>query len=293
MDGVRLSAVIIPVFNAFEHLRACLESVAAASPGPISSNAHCYAAKSEISEVLLIDDASTDKRIRPFLERWVNQGPARTLLSNDQNRGFVFSINRGISQVSGDVVVLNSDTLVTPGWLQALGNCLASDPEIATATPWSNNGEIVSFPHFCTAGPVPENPAELAAAMRSAGSPVYPGLPTAVGFCMAISRQAIERIGLFDEETFGRGYGEENDFSMRAIAEGMKNVLCDNAYVAHHGGGSFAPLGLRPDSDSMRRLLGKHPRYKKLIEDFILEDPLQGRRLALIDSVQRWQAGMV
>ena len=109
---------------------------------------------------------------------------------------------------------------------------------------------------------------------------------------MAISRQAIERIGLFDEETFGHGYGEENDFSMRAIAVGMKNVLCDNAYVAHHGGGSFVPLGLRPGSDSMRRLLGKHPRYQKLIEDFIRQDPLAGRRQELIDSVQRWQGGI-
>lgn len=284
---MRLPAVIIPVFNAFEHLRACLDSVAAASPGPISA-----AAKAEHYEVLLIDDASTDQRVRPLLETWVSEGPARSLLKNDQNRGFVFSINRGISQLSGDIVLLNSDTLVTPGWLEALANCLASDPDIATATPWSNNGEIVSFPDFCTAGPVPENPAQFAAAIRSAGSPVYPALPTAVGFCMAISRHAIERIGLFDEQTFGRGYGEENDFSMRVVAEGMKNVLCDNAYVAHHGGGSFVPLGLRPDSDSMRRLLGKHPRYQKLIEAFIREDPLQARRRALTDSVQRWQGGI-
>ena len=289
---MRPSAVIIPVFNAFEHVQACLESVAAACPGGNSSAARCSDTNSELYEVLLIDDASTDERIRPLLERWVNEGPARSLLQNDRNRGFVFSINRGISQLAGDVVVLNSDTMVTPGWLQALANCLASDPGIATATPWSNNGEIVSFPHFCIAGPVPENPGELAAAIRSAGSPVYPELPTAVGFCMAISRRAIERIGLFDEQTFGRGYGEENDFSMRAIAQGMKNVLCDNAYVAHHGGGSFAPLGLQPDPDSMRRLLGKHPRYQKLIENFIREDPLQARRQTLIDSVQRWQADL-
>ena len=269
---MKLPTVIIPVFNAFEHLQACLESVADAEHG----------------DVLLIDDASSDERIQSLLDEWLNGSPARSLLSNDRNRGFVFSINRGISHVPGDVVLLNSDTLVTPGWLENLADCLASDPDIATATPWSNNGEIVSFPHFCIAGPVPEKPAHLAAAMRSAGSPVYPGLPTAVGFCMAISRQAIERVGLFDEQTFGRGYGEENDFSMRVIAEGMKNVLCDNAYVAHHGGGSFSPLGLRPDSGSMRRLLGKHPHYQGLIEDFIRKDPLQGRRQVLIESVQRW-----
>ena len=153
MDGVNLPAVIIPVFNAFEHVQACLESVSAASAGGTT-----HGTRSESCEVLLIDDASTDERILPLLETWVNESPARYLHTNDRNRGFVSSINYGIAQVSGDVVLLNSDTLVTPGWLEALANCLAFDPKIATATPWSNNGEIVSFPHFCSAGPVPENP---------------------------------------------------------------------------------------------------------------------------------------
>ena len=109
---------------------------------------------------------------------------------------------------------------------------------------------------------------------------------------MAISRRAIEQLGLFDEIAFGRGYGEENDFSMRAVAAGMKNVLCDNAYVAHHGGSSFTPLGLQPDQDSMQRLLGKHPGYLALVEDFIQSDPLSRHRQVLIDAIQRRQAGM-
>ncbi len=220
------------------------------------------------------------------------QAAGRTLLCNTRNRGFVFSVNRGMSSVTGDVVLLNSDTVVTPGWYEALSVCLASDPDIATATPWSNNGEIVSFPEFCQAAAIPENLAETAKAIAAAGSPLYPDLPTAVGFCMAVSRLAIERVGLFDETAFGRGYGEENDFSMRACAIGMKNVLCDNAYVAHHGSCSFGPLGLQPDPDSMQRLLKKHPGYLALVEDFIRRDPLSARRQVLIEAVQRRRAGM-
>jgi hypothetical protein len=109
---------------------------------------------------------------------------------------------------------------------------------------------------------------------------------------MAISRLAIDRLGVFDESAFGHGYGEENDFSMRAAARGMKNVLCDNAYIAHAGGSSFSPLGLGPDSDSMRRLLAKHPGYQALVEDFIRRDPLAARRQELTDMLQRQQPGI-
>ncbi len=264
--------VVIPVFNAFEFLQDCLKSVEESSPD---------------AEIALVNDASTDERVPAFLENWKRAGAGRVLLHNDQNKGFVYSVNRGISRTPGDVVLLNSDTLVTPGWLDAISVCLASDPNIATATPWTNNGEIVSFPDFCVAAPVPADAAEIAGSIFQAGSPEYPELPTAVGFCMAISRVAIDRIGLFDEATFGRGYGEENDFSLRAVEAGMINVLCDDAYVAHHGGGSFSPLGMRPDSESMQRLLGRHPGYRELIEDFILRDPLSGRRQVLIDAIAR------
>jgi GT2 family glycosyltransferase len=269
--------IIIPVFNAFEELKTCLESVSDTSSG---------------LDVVLINDASTDSRIQPLLEAWTRNVAGRTLLDNDGNQGFVYSVNRGISSVTGDVILLNSDTIVTPGWHQALYACLASDSEIATATPWSNNGEIVSFPEFCKALSIPDNLAETARAIASVAPPLYPEIPTAVGFCMAISRLAIEQVGLFDEVTFGRGYGEENDFSMRATLAGMKNVLCDNAYVAHHGGSSFVPLGLQPGQDSMNRMLGKHPGYLALVEDFIRTDPLSSRRQELIDAVQRRRAGM-
>jgi GT2 family glycosyltransferase len=269
--------VIVPVFNAFEQLEACLQSIENCSP--------------ELS-ILVIDDASTDVRVRGFLEGWQESGHQRSLLKNEQNRGFVYSVNRGIAQLSGDVILLNSDTVVTPGWADALSTCLASNSRIATATPWSNNGEIVSIPQLCVAAPVPQEPARIARAVARAGPPEYPELPTAVGFCMAISRLAIERIGVFDEKTFGLGYGEENDFCMRAKAEGMKNVLCDDAYVVHHGGSSFSPLGMKPDSESMQRLLNKHPHYGELIANFIRQDPLSERRKEVNSAITRYMGAM-
>jgi hypothetical protein len=55
-------------------------------------------------------------------------------------------------------------------------------------------------------------------------------------------------------------------------------VLCDDAYVVHVGGASFAPVGLAPGGENLRRLLARYPRYNALIADFIARDPLAPRR---------------
>ena len=276
---MNLPLIIVPVFNARKHLEVCLESITRTVP--------------DDARVLLIDDASTDRDVRPLLQSWVGEAiPYRRLLLHEQNRGFVATANHGMRLAETDVVLLNSDTEVTTGWLDRLSKCLVSDMTIATATPWSNNGEIVSIPEFCTANSVPEEPDAIASVIASCGFPVYPEIPTAVGFCMAISLSATKKIGLFDEATFGRGYGEENDFCQRAGQAGYRNVLCDDAYVIHHGGRSFGPLGLKPDETSMQRLLAKHPDYQRKVADFIRTDPLASRRKEILTCLETAGIGM-
>ncbi len=268
-----LPTVVVPVFNALEYLGPCLESIARTVP--------------EETRVVLIDDASTDTGVRSLLEAWASRSPRRELIVHASNLGFVASANHGMRQADGDVVLLNSDTRVCGDWLGRLQACLDADGSIATATPWSNNGEIVSLPRFCQPNPPPDEPDRVAAAIASCGTPVYPQLPTAVGFCMAIAARAIRRVGLFDEQAFGHGYGEENDFCLRAAGKGLRNVLCDDAYVVHAGGASFGPLGLKPDAGSMQRLLRKHPGYRQAVEDFIRTDPLAGRRGEILGCLER------
>ena len=268
-----LPLIIIPVFNAFEHLEACLGSIRRAVPAD--------------TRILLIDDASTDVRVLPLLQSFADEVmPYRQLIEHENNKGFVATANHGMRMANTDMVVLNSDTEVTSGWLEQLADCLASDPSIATATPWSNNGEIVSIPGFCVANAVPANPDAIASVIASCGQPGYPDLPTAVGFCMAISLRGINKVGYFDEATFGRGYGEENDFCQRVEQAGFRNVLCDNAYVVHHGGASFGPLGLKPDEQSMQRLLAKHPDYLRIVSEFIRTDPFALRRQEILDCLE-------
>lgn len=267
-------SIVIPVYNAPVELEACLASVWSTVP--------------ELTEVVIIDDASPDPATQTVLRSWRERAGSRWVFhSNEENLGFVGTANLGMSLTSRDVVLLNSDTLATPGWLAGLQRCLATDPSIATATPWTNNGEIVSLPLFCQVNPVPVELASVAEIIGRSGPVTYPELPTAVGFCMAISRSAIDRLGLFDQVLFGKGYGEENDFSVRAQQAGLRNVLCDDVYVAHLGGRSFGPTGLKPDESSMQRLLSRHPGYLGQVQEFIAQDPLSTRRGELLQALER------
>ncbi len=266
--------VIVPIHNAPEQLADCLRSL----------HAHTHPAV----KVLLLDDASSDPAITPLIQHWLERaGDGWSSRKWTENIGFVGTVNRGMEMTRGDVVLLNSDTRVTPGWLDGLHRCLASDARIATATPWTNNGEIASLPAWCQPNPIPPDLAAVAACLATAGTPEYPELPTAVGFCMAISRAAIDALGRFDQQLFGLGYGEENDFSMRARKAGWRNVLCDDVYVAHVGGCSFLPRGMRPDDTAMQKLLSRHPDYLQLVQEFIRSDPLAARRDELIDALGR------
>ncbi len=258
--------IVIPVYNAARLLGACLKALDA-----------CTSA--DAARVLIIDDASPDPAIAPLLREWAAGSPLPArVLTNPQNLGFVGTVNRAFGETRGDVLLLNADTEVTPGWLARLRAAMDSAPDVATVTPFSNNAEICSWPQFCRNNPPPADKDALATAFASAGTPSYPALPTAVGFCMLIRRAVLDLLGDFDHATFGRGYGEENDFCMRASAHGWRHVLADDAYVVHAGGGSFAPLGLAPGGENMQRLLARYPGYGRLVTEFIAADPLAAAR---------------
>lgn len=255
-----LPAVVVPIHDGVDALRACVESLRRTLPRD--------------AQVELVDDASRDPAVGALLDALERDAPWRLrVVRQRDNLGFVGTVNAAFARREGDVVLLNSDTVATSGWLERLAACAASDARIATATPFSNNAEICSFPEFCSPNAVPDDPDRVARA-AAAQAATYPELPTAVGFCMFVRAAALDAIGDFDAATFGRGYGEENDFCLRAAAHGWRNVLCDDAYVVHVGGVSFGAVGLRPGGENLARLVARYPKYNALVADFIARDPL-------------------
>lgn len=271
----RLPTVIVPIHNALEALDACLASLDRTLPAGAT--------------VLLADDASTDPRISPMARGWCYRSALDArYVQRELNMGFPANCNAAFEETGdADVVLLNSDTVTTPGWLQQIARCAERDPRIATITPWSNNAEICSFPRFCEANPVPEHPDTLAEAAALTAEPDLPELPTAVGFCMYLRRAALRQLGGFDAATFGRGYGEENDFCLRAAAMGWRNVLCETAYVVHLGNASFGPLDMAPNGDNLGRLLARWPDYNERVARFIMADPLRPHRQRLQENLEK------
>jgi len=260
--------IIVPIHNAADDLARCVDSVLAHTDGDY--------------RLLLIDDASTEAAVRARLADIEGRSlPQVAFFANDANLGFTLTANRGIelARAGSDVVLLNSDTQVTPGWLAALARCARSDPSIGTVTPFSNNAEICSLPRFCENNPWPEDrdATLMARALALAAAPTYPDLPTGVGFCLYVRRALLDAIGGFDPD-FGLGYGEENDLCLRAAAAGYRNVLCDDAFVLHLGGSSFGNKRRDLAERNMKILLERHPIYLDVVRDFISADPLKPLR---------------
>ena len=67
----------------------------------------------------------------------------------------------------------------------------------------------------------------------------FPRVPFLNGFCLLISRAVIDQIGYLDEESFPRGYGEENDYCIRAHDAGFLLAIADHCFVYHAKSKSF------------------------------------------------------
>ena len=123
---MRSCTIIIPVYNSFAETEACLRSVLRSSESPY--------------RVLVIDDASPDGELREHLPADILGHPRLAVVRNQENLGFVKSCNRGMrSAAHDDVILLNSDTEVTAGWLGRLRQAAYSSPRIGTVTPLTNS----------------------------------------------------------------------------------------------------------------------------------------------------------
>ncbi len=202
------------------------------------------------------------------------------VLRNPERQGFVGAVNLGMAASDRDVVLLNSDTVVTAGWLGKLQAAAYSAPEIATVTPFSNSATICSLPRFLETNALPTgyDTDRFARRVEERSRRVYPRLPTGVGVCLYIKRKALDVLGPFDRASFGLGYGEESEFSMRALKAGFAHVLDDATFIFHEGQRSFGTSRVGRVAAAHRAMRRLHPEYMATVAAFLRADPLRPLR---------------
>ncbi len=223
--------LVVPVYNSMHHVRSCLYSVF-----------HCA---TRPCRLILVDDCS-DNHTRAGLEELLAAAPMPvTLLRNESNLGYLKSVNRGIAAGDAPVVVLiNSDTVMLPGFLERLESDFGSDPKAGVINPVSTwaNWTRIPFPNGF-------NIHRLSREVRAFSSDRLPDIHNASGFFFAARRALYDQIGVFDE-VYGFGYWEEADLCMRALKAGWRVAVDDGLYIFHHGWGSFQEEGR---NENMRR----------------------------------------
>jgi GT2 family glycosyltransferase/glycosyltransferase involved in cell wall biosynthesis len=225
--------IIVCVHNALDDVKRCLESVMCNTYPPY--------------HLIVVDDGS-NQDTKQYLEKFV-AGQLATLIRNDVASGYTKAANTGMRASKGDfVVLLNSDTIVPPRWLDRLIQCANSSELIGMAGPLSNTASWQSVPLIMNAsGDWADNPLptgwsanDFANEVARVSPRIFPRVGFLNGFCLLIKRQLINDIGLFDEETFARGFGEENDYCLRATEKKWQLAIADDCYVFHAQSKSYS-----------------------------------------------------
>jgi len=264
--------VVVCVRDALADLRRCLWSLLAKSDRAF--------------RLILVNDGSGEET-GEFLRAFADRHPAVTLIERGEGpHGYALAANAGLEAARGEyVVLLNSDTVLTPGWLGRIVDCGERHAEVGIVGPLSNAASHQSVPAVrAKDGGWAQNalPAWLTAdgmaaavsagaAERTMGATIL--LPFINGFCYAIKRGVIERVGLLDGERFGEGYCEENDYSLRARAAGFALAVAGDAYVWHAKSRSYGAQGRAELANrNYEKFLEKHGRERVQGEVARIED---------------------
>jgi GT2 family glycosyltransferase len=229
--------VVVCVRDALEDVRTCLWSLLRATGRRF--------------RLIVVDDGSAEPT-REFLRAFADRHPLVTLLRReDPPHGYTLAANAGLDASRGDyVALLNSDTVLSAGWLRRLLAYGEAHPEVGILGPLSNAASHQSVPAVRDGGAWAVNPLPAWLTVDGMGWLVAHGaprtdtrLPFLNGFCYVLRRAVLEAVGRFDEERFPAGYCEENDYSHRARLAGFELAVVDDAYVHHAKSRSYGPDG--------------------------------------------------
>lgn len=275
--------IVVCVHNAGEDVRACLDSIVESTN--LVNNG-----------LTLVDDGS-DEPARRLLEEFSSRYPAR-LIRNEEARGYTVAANQGIAASEHPyVVLLNSDTVVGPGWLEKLIHCAETMPDVAVVGPYSNAASWQSVPQLTDPDgtwhlnplPADTDPRDMAKEVERWSPRLYPEVPLVNGFCYLITRRALDEVGPLDEQSFPRGYGEEDDFSIRCGQHGLRLYVADDCYVYHAKSRSHTPEGRKSIvRENRKKLHDKHgaDKIRALVQQIQNDEELVRSRAYVAAALQ-------
>ncbi len=201
------------------------------------------------AHILVVDNGSEADDVAALAQ--VAARGAFTLLRNARNLGFTGGMNAGIARAMANgaayVWLLNNDLTVGPDTLAGLVTAAEADPRIGLASPVIRNTDAEGVVDFC-AGLVltaplnfdrTDDPALAARWMRE-----YPDRIWLVGTALLLRRALVEAIGGFDDRFFA--YWEDNDYCLRSLDAGFRNVVVPSVEVRHAAHASAAEPDYRP-----------------------------------------------
>ena len=213
------TSIIILSYNTLEMLQLCIESI----------REHTEVGSYEI---IVVENASKDGSAE-----WLKEQEDLRCIYNEENQGFPKGCNQGLEIAEGtELLLLNSDTIVTKNWLENLCRALYSDPAVGAVSCVTNccsNNQQIEAPY--------ENIAEMqafAADYNKSNPARWEKKTTLVGFCFLFKRDVFDKVGFLDEQ-FSPGNFEDDDYSLRILQQGWDLLLCRDTFIHHFGHASF------------------------------------------------------
>ncbi len=281
------TSIIILVLNQRAHTEKCLASIAAHTPLP--------------HEIIIVDNGSTDDTPE-LLKSWQASHANCIVIRNESNRGFAGGNNQGLAVARGKyALLLNNDTVVTAGWLEAMLAVYARHPETGLVGPVSNRVSGPQLVPEATYTNLLEMPAFAARHAQANAGQSFEVL-RAVGFCLLATRAVINQLGGLDEN-FGSGNFEDDDFCLRARFAGFRIRVARDSFVHHTGSQTFAGekidyrLSMRHNWDIFRAkwnfpaevtLESGYPMPRQLPKNLGLNIPLPALAATHTQSGWRW-----
>ena len=267
-------SVIIPVYRGLTDLLTCLRSLSV------------HRATEPTFEVILLDDCPTE----PVLWAIPDSG-GLIKIANRQNQGFLLTCNRGAAAARGPFLCfLNSDTIVSAGWLRNLVEALRDVPGAALAGGMllEAGGTIQSAGWRVLANGWGE-PIGAGGDPRSGAYTYRRPVDCVTGACFMIPSSVFEELGGFDP-LYAPAFYEEFDLAFRARERGLKVIYEPRSRVVHLGSASYGTerrnelSGINHAKFSVRfaDVLHKHPWNKS--DEFALRHAAgEGPVLLVVD----------